>query len=166
MSTDKNYLDLRNRAIPLGELDYAERSLYAFLVRTAAAHPPWNEFRNEWRRRVHDFYGNRGLARRAIMKTVPYRVGRDLSSRLALAEGNAAPLDYRDELKDLIETHFRTRRAFCKATGLSEDMLSHVLNRRKHLSIDALSAALGRVGYALQIAPVRGKEAPRNRTNR
>ena len=146
------YCDLRGRTISLTDLDYAERSLFAYLVRTARNKPSWNEFRNDWRRRVHDFYANRGLSRAEIMKTAAYRVGRDLSSRLAITEGSAAPPDYRDDLKDLIETKFRTRRAFCKATGLSEDMLSHVLNRRKHLSIEALTAALGRVGYCLHIA--------------
>jgi hypothetical protein len=146
------YRDLRGRIISLADLDHAERTLFTFLVRTASKNPSWNEFRNEWRRRVHDFYANRGLSRPEIMKTVAYRVGRDLSSRLAIAEGSAAPPDYRDDLEELIETKFRTRRAFCKATGLSEDMLSHVLSRRKHLSIEALTAALGRVGYCLHIA--------------
>ena len=146
------YRDLRGRAIPLADLDYAERSLFAYLIRTASKKLSWNEFRNDWRQRVHDFYTNRGLSRAEILKTVAYRVGRDLSSRLAIAEGSAAPPDYRDDLEELIETKFRTRRAFCKATGLSEDMLSHVLNRRKHLSIEALTSALGRVGYCLHIA--------------
>jgi hypothetical protein len=153
MNRTNEYLDLRGRQISLADLDNAERALLAYLVRTANQKPAWNEYRNDWRERVHRFYTNRGLSRAEILKTVPYRVGRDLSSRLAIAEGSAAPPDYRDDLKALIESKFRTRRAFCKATGLSEDMLSHVLNRRKHLSIETLTAALNRVGYSLHIGP-------------
>lgn len=34
-------------------------------------------------------------------------------------------------------------------------MLSHVLSRRKHLSIERLNAALKRIGYSIEIAPIR-----------
>ena len=54
---------------------------------------------------------------------------------------------------------FGTRRAFCQATGLSEDLLSHVMARRKHLSMSSLTDALHRIGYALHIGP-----APQRRT--
>ncbi len=147
------YLELHGRTISLADLDVAERALFASLVKTAKKKPDWNEFRSEWRAKVHDLYAGRGLSRSAIVKTALYQIGRDLSGRLAIAEGSAASPDYRDDLTTLIETKFGTRRAFCKATGLSEDMLSHVLSRRKHLSIEALTAALGRVGYSLHIAP-------------
>jgi hypothetical protein len=45
------------------------------------------------------------------------------------------------------------RRAFCEATGLGEDMLSHVLAGRKDLSVPALTRALERIGYRLRIVP-------------
>ena len=64
------------------------------------------------------------------------------------------PPDYRDELEALIREHFPSRRAFCQATGLSEDMLSHVLAGRKDLSLEALTRALGRIGYRLHITPM------------
>jgi len=83
-----------------------------------------------------------------------YRLAQDLDSRLAISEGLARPPDYRDDLADLIRTRFRTRREFCEATGVSEDMLSHVLAKRKHLAIDTLTEALGRIGYTLHIAPL------------
>jgi len=40
-----------------------------------------------------------------------------------------------------------------EATGLSEDMLSHVFAGRKHLAIDTLEESLHRIGYALHIVP-------------
>lgn len=89
-----------------------------------------------------------------MRETVPYRIAADLSSRLALAR---MP-DYRDELDDLIRSRFRTRRAFCQATGLTEDMLSHVLAKRKQLAIDTLATALAKVGFALKIVPMSATE--------
>ena len=38
--------------------------------------------------------------------------------------------DDRDELVRIIADRFTTRREFCEAAGVSEDMLSHVLARR------------------------------------
>ena len=73
--------------------------------------------------------------------------------RLAVAQGVARNPDYRDEIEELIRTRFKTRREFCEATGLSEDMLSHVLARRKHIAIDTLSEALSRIGCFLRIVP-------------
>ena len=54
----------------------------------------------------------------------------------------------------LILKNFPTRKAFCDATGLSEDMLSHVLARRKHLAVDTLTNALEKIGYTIHITPL------------
>ena len=62
--------------------------------------------------------------------------------------------DYRDDLEQLILTKFRSRREFCEATGLAEDMLSHVLAKRKNLAIDTLTEALEKVGYTIHIVPL------------
>jgi len=82
-----------------------------------------------------------------------FRIAKDLSARIAIATGRAQLRDCRDELEELIVQRFPMRRAFCKATGLSEDLLSHVLARRKHVSIRALTEALNRIGYVLHITP-------------
>jgi hypothetical protein len=84
---------------------------------------------------------------------VVYRVAQDLSSRMAVAAGLARLGDYRDELEELIQEKFPNRRTFCKAAGLSEDMLSHVLKGRKDLSLESLTKALDRIGYKLRILP-------------
>jgi hypothetical protein len=86
-------------------------------------------------------------------ESVVYRVAQDLSSRLGLASGQIRPDDYQGELEDLIRDNYPTRRAFCEATGLSEDMLSHVLAGRKDLSLSKLTEALSRIGYRLKIVP-------------
>jgi hypothetical protein len=137
----------------LAELDADERRLVARLRRRARANPDWDAFDNYWMRTVADFYDARGLSRRQSRHTAAFRIAEDLSSRLGIAQGVIEPDDYRDQLEDLIRNHYPSRRAFCQATGLAEDMLSHVLAGRKDLSLEALTQALARIGYRLHIAP-------------
>ena len=153
------YIDLKGRSHSLAALDARERTLMGEL-KSRAARQDWTEYSNFWMTRVHDFYSARGLSRPEIQKSVLYRIGQDLGSRLAVSAGLARAPDYRDELEEIIRHSFRTRRDFCKATGLSEDMLSHVLSRRKHLAVDTLAAALDRIGYALRVVPIQRSNQP------
>ncbi|HVS38119.1 MAG TPA: hypothetical protein VMS17_21350 [Gemmataceae bacterium] len=149
------YVDLKGRELPLGGLDAQERRLVAELQQRAKSHPDWDDFENYWTAAVASFYDARGLPRRESREKLVYKIAQDLSSRLAVSAGLARPPDYRDELEEIIRMSFPTRREFCKATGLSEDMLSHVLAHRKHLAIDTLSQALDRIGFQLRIVPRR-----------
>ena len=149
-----HHVDLRGRVYALSGLDEEERKLLARLKAFADTNPQWHEYQNLWMAEVGRFYEERGLARSQIMETPVYRVGQDIGSRLGIAQGKMRQSDYRDELEQLILTRFKTRREFCEATGLTEDMLSHVLARRKHLAIDTLYSALEKVGYTLHISPL------------
>jgi hypothetical protein len=160
MSRPDVYVDLKGQEIPLVALDADERQLVGRLRRRARTHPDWDDFDNYWTRAVQAFAQARGLGRAEARHTAVYRIAQDLSGRLAVAAGLARVPDYRDELETLIREHFPTRRAFCEATGLSEDLLSHVLARRKHLSLGTLTEALRRIGYGLHITA----EPPRKRT--
>jgi hypothetical protein len=151
MKRADSYLDLDGNQISLAGLDVDEFRLVARLRRRASTHPDWCDFDNYWMRAVAEFYDARCLARKDSRKTAAYRISQDLSARLGIAEGMIQPADYRDQLEDLVLNHFPSRRAFCKATGLSEDMLSHVLAGRKDLSLEALTKALERIGYRLRI---------------
>ena len=91
-------------------------------------------------------------------------MGQDLRSRLGLASGLVRPDDDRDKLEDLIRARFPSRRACSAATGLSEDLLSHVLAGRKDLSWEGLTKALERIGSRLRIVPTPGIAPPRKRT--
>lgn len=91
--------------------------------------------------------------RKQSRQTAVYRIAQDLGSRIAIQAGFARMPDYRDELDELIRSRFKTRREFCRATGLSEDMVSHVLARRKHLAVDTSQEALSKIGYSLRIVP-------------
>jgi len=151
--TDK-YTDLRGVTHSLSALDDEERSLVEALIERAASETDWNRYSNHWTRRVAEFYDARGLSRDESCRTTVYRIAQDLASRIGIAAGIVRPPDYRDELADLVRRRFRSQREFCQATGISEDMLSHVLARRKHLAIDTLNDALARIGYTVRIEPL------------
>lgn len=153
MKQGNAYIDLKRRVYSLAGLTADERKLVVSLQAHARKKPDWSNFSNFWMAKVSEFYSSRGLTRKAIRETVPYRIGQDLDSRLAVSQGMAREPDYRDEIDDLIRTQFKTRRAFCHATGLSEDMLSHVLAKRKHLAVNTLEESLRRIGYSLRITP-------------
>jgi hypothetical protein len=161
MSLDHRYVDLKGREFSLAELDADERTLLKSLEQRADRAPPWHEFANFWMKLVGEFYDGRGLSRSQVRHTALYRIAQDLASRLAVEQGVARVPDYRDEIEALVRTRFKTRREFCEATGLSEDMLSHVLAGRKHIAIDTLSDALSRIGCALKIVPQAGRKRRR-----
>lgn len=154
MARNDTYIDYRGRELSLAGLDDAERELVESLQRRAAATSDWCEFSNFWAKAVGDFYAARRVSRAKRVKTLPYRIAQDLSSRIGLASGMMRFPDYRDDLADLIRTRFKSRRHFCKKTKLSEAMLSHVLARRKHLALDTLTKALRRIGCQLHIVPL------------
>jgi hypothetical protein len=147
------YIDLDGHEFALAGLDPEERRLVARLRRRARANPEWDTFDNYWTVAVRAFYKDRGLSATAVLRTIPWRIAQDLSSRLGIAAGTIRPPDYRDQLEDLILNHFPSRRAFCQATGLSPTMLSHVLAGRKDLSLAALTQALQHIGYQVRITP-------------
>ncbi len=151
-----HHVDLYGRVYALSGLNAQEREILARLKAFADSNPQWWDYQNLWMAEVGRLYESSGLTRRQIIEMPVYRVAQDIGSRLGIAQGIMRQSDYRDELQQLILTRFKTRREFCEATGLSEDMLSHVLARRKHLAIDTLHAALEKVGYKLHIAPLAG----------
>ncbi len=147
------YLDLKGLELSLADLTAAELSFIVEMKTAAKKAADWSAFSNLWMARIAELYSDQGLTRPQIRKTVTYRICQDLDSRLAIIRGMARQPDYRDELASLIEQRFQTRRAFCEATGLSEDMLSHVLAGRKHLAINTLEESLHRIGFSLHIVP-------------
>lgn len=147
------YVDREGREICLGHLDAEERKLLTRIRRRARTNPDWDSFDNYWTRAVGEFYDARGVPRTVSRESVLFRVAQDLSGRIAVAAGLARIGDYRDDLEGLVREKFPSRRAFCEATGISEDMLSHVLAGRKDLSLEALTKALERIGYMMRIRP-------------
>ena len=153
MATD-NYTDIHGKEHSLAGLTAPERAALARLKKQAAGNPDWMTYSNQLMVELEKLLPASGKTRREFTQSVVYRIGQDIGSRLGVAQGKMRLSDYRDELQQLIATRFRTRREFCEATGLSEDMLSHVLAKRKNLAIDTLADALAKVGFALHIRPV------------
>ena len=148
------YDDREGNTHDLSTLDKEERELIEDLVSFANQHPDarTGEYRNYYVRRVGGFYEARGLSRSQVIKTAAWQIAQDIYGRLLVASGIARDSgDYRDELDDLIRKEFGSRRKFCEATGVSEDMLSHVLAKRKDFGIQTLADALAKVGYTLHI---------------
>jgi hypothetical protein len=157
MKQTEKYVDLDDNELSFAKLDREERLLVARLLRRAKAKPDWVEFDNFAFNAVADFYHARGLPRKKLKETIPFKITLDLSARLGIAQGYIQPPDYLDQFEDLVLNHFPSRRDFCKATGLSESMVSHVLAGRKELSLESLSKALERIGYKLRIVPAKAK---------
>lgn len=156
------YFDLRGQMIDTSSLDDEERQLVDELLQFSKDHSDARtaEYENFWIRRVGDFYLARGLSRRDVTRTIVWRIAQDLNSRLMIAAGLAKRRDYRDELENLILMKYKSRRAFCEATGLSEDMLSHVLAKRKDFGIHTLADALAKIGYGIHITQLSDVSPP------
>lgn len=163
--TDRTYTTLEFETIPAPSWSPEERRVLRDSQNYFAAKPDWGVFGNFWRPRVLTLYKARGLTTKRIIATPLYRILEDHEMRLATEQGEARSPEYRDDLAILIVQKFKTRRAFCKATGLSEDLLSHVLAGRKHFAIDTLGAALKKIGFRLAIVPEEkvGKKRPSRR---
>lgn len=138
----------------IAPLDEEERKLLEDLQQFGEETTNWPEFSNYYIKKVGEFYKARGLSRKETVETPIWKIAEDICGRIQIAQGEALPSDYRDELELLVQTKFSSRREFCKATGLSEDMLSHVLAGRKNFRIDTLTDALAKIGYTLHIAPL------------
>ena len=158
MTRPNVYLDLDGHELCLEHLDADERKLLARLRQRARTKPDWDAFDNYWTAHVPAFYLARGMARKAVPRTLLWRIAADLSGRIALAAGLARNGDYRDDLEELIREKFSTRRAFSKATGISEDMVGQVLAGRKDLPLQTLAKALERIGYGLRIVALPAEE--------
>lgn len=167
MSKKTEYIDRRGDSLDLSVLDRDERELVAELLRFADAHPNARtaEYWNFYPRRVGEFYEARGLTRKETTRTLVWRIAQDINGRLLVAAGLAKDSDdYREKLDALIRDKYGSRREFCELTGISEDMLSHVLAKRKHMSIQSLTEALARVGYTIQIMPTPNVSQPPSMT--
>jgi hypothetical protein len=152
--TPTTYTTLHGYELDLSSFSREEAALFSAARKAYGDLPEWQVFKQKWLNEVVRFYDRQQLSRReAILKPL-YRAVQDLGSRLMVNAGYARMPNYRDQLLSIIETKFDTRREFCEAAGVSEDMLSHVLKGRKDLSIGSLEELLGKIGYGLSLVPL------------
>ena len=145
------YRTLTGRLMDLQALSPKERKALGEVEEGYRLRPGWTEFARTWpavlRKRV---WGKK----RVPVGSPLYRVCQDMELRLGVAQGQVAPPDYRDRLDDLIEEKFGSRYAFCKAAGIDQGNLSHVLAGRRDFSLDVLRKALEVLDVQLDLIPI------------
>jgi len=67
----------------------------------------------------------------------------------ASLESQTRQSDCRDALEKLIDGEFNSRYQFCKKTGIPQDTLSRILNKKREPSLRLLNAILEFLGYEL-----------------
>jgi hypothetical protein len=148
------HITLQGLELDLTSLTPEEAAVFDQARQAYAELPEWHSFKQKWLNEVLSIYDWQNLPRREAVSKPLYRAVQDLGSRLMVQAGYAKMPSYREQIAALIETNFETRREFCEATGLSEDMLSHVLRGRKDVSIGTLTESLRKIGYGLAIVPL------------
>ncbi|HEY3243162.1 MAG TPA: helix-turn-helix domain-containing protein [Phycisphaerae bacterium] len=144
-----SYETIHGKRVPLDQLDAEEQRTFDRLYRYALGNPDWNEFCNRLWREVQKCYLPRGLSPRQITRRLLYQVAQDMESRLGIAQGRVRESEYRDELASLIQQAGLTRYRLSQRTGVSQDLLSHVLKGRKDLSLKSLKKLLDALGYRI-----------------
>jgi hypothetical protein len=152
--THTTHTTLQGLELDLTSLTAEEAAVFDEARRAYAESPEWHVFKQKWLNEVLSIYDRQNLPRREAVSKPLYRAVQDLGSRLMVQAGYAKMPSYREQIVAIIEEKFATRREFCEATGLSEDMLSHVLKGRKDVSIATLTESLRKIGYALSIVPL------------
>ncbi len=152
--THTTHTTLQGLELDLTSLTAGEAAVFDEARREHAESPEWHVFKQKWLNKVLSIYDRQKLPRREAVSKPLYRAIQDLGSRLMVQGGYAKMPSYQEQIEAIIETKFETRREFCEATGLSEDMLSHVLRGRKDVSIGTLTESLRKIGYALAIVPL------------
>jgi len=146
-------VDVFGYPIDSSQLDGDEQQIVEQLYDEYSEKPDCIEFKKLWWKLVIGLYDQRKLSRKEIVTKPLFKIAQFWDGQLMVEQGLATVPHYREQLRELSDT-YPTRRVFCDATGLSEDMLSHVLHGRKEISIPALDHALSRIGYAIRIVPL------------
>jgi hypothetical protein len=136
------YRTLAGRTVDLTKLNHDERAYLAAVVAKYQERPEWSLFGAWWLNEVYE--------RNILDSSVVYKICDDLEARLGVAQGKAAPPDYRHYLLALIEEHYGTRYRFCKATGIDQGQLSRILSGKADFSLESL----GQILKALQASLV------------
>ncbi len=145
----RNYTTLKGEKFDLDSLPEEQSNLWEKAEGYFQTAPEWTDFSTFWLRKVAKTF--EGLDRSEIVKMPIFKLCQDLESRLGIEQGYTREADYRDALRELIEVTFPSRYAFCKATGVNEGFLSHILRKDKNFSIPNLQEILEKMGYEMQI---------------
>jgi len=144
---NKVYKTIENEKFDISSLSKQE---YGFLKRVMnyySKKPDWNLFSNYWLKEGQKIWGR--MPKRKVVTLTLFRICQDLEARLGIDQGKTRLPDYRDKLIELIDKEFESRYQFCKKTGIAQDTLSRILNKRREPSLQKLLAMLEALGYEI-----------------
>jgi hypothetical protein len=156
--SDSSYEDLSGRRWRLSSLTPPERRFLRSFVKGVNKEMSWPELYSSWRVTLLKLY--KGLSRKDVVGLPLYSVCQDIESRVGIDQGFFRQRDYRDDLAEMIRLKFPSRYRFAKEVGIDEALLSRVVRKKAHLSIDKLESAIAPLGY--RVALVRSSEPPRH----
>lgn len=143
------YEDLAATRWNLSSLNAGERRFVRSFVKRVNDGVSWAELCGSWRGTLLKLY--RGRSRKDVVRLPLYAVCQDIESRVGIDQGFFRQRDYRDDLAEMIARKFQSRYRFAKRVGMDQALLSRVLRKKAHLSIDKLEAALEPLGYRVSL---------------
>jgi hypothetical protein len=155
--SDEFYEDLSGKRWDVSSLTQQEQTFLRSFVKRANEGLSWPDLSRSWRVRLMKIY--RGHSRRDLVERPVYAICQDIESRVGIDQGFFRQRDYRDDLAEMISQKFPSRYRFAKEVGIDEGLLSRVVRKKAHLSIEKLESALAPLGY--RVALVRSAEPPR-----
>ncbi len=142
----KYYKTLHDIEYDLDSLSSPHKNFIKRMISYYKKNPHWNVFSNHWINEGRKIWEN--MKRKDVIKHPTFKICQDMESRLGIKQGYVRQTDYRDELQEIID-RFPSRYQFCKEVGIDETFISHVLSKRKNLSIIKLEGLLDKLGYTL-----------------
>ena len=149
LGSDSFYEDLAGRRWDLSSLTTRERAFLRSFVKRVNGGVPWPALCGSWRLKLLQLC--HGRSRKDVVRLPLYAVCQDIESRVGIGQGFFRQRDYRDDLAVMISRKFPSRYRFAKRVGIDEALLSRVLRKKAHLSIDKLEAALAPLGYRVAL---------------
>ena len=143
------YEDLAGRRWSLSSLTPRERRFLRSFVKRVNEGVSWPDLCGSWRVTLLKLY--HGRSRKDVVRLPLYIVCQDIESRVGIDQGFFRQRDYRDDLAEMIRRKFPSRYRFAKRVGIDEALLSRVIRKKAHLSIDKLESALAPLGYRVAL---------------
>lgn len=147
--SDAFYEDLTGTRWTLSSLSPRERRFLRSFVNRANEGVSWPDLSGSWRVKLLKLY--HGRSRKDVVRQPLYAVCQDIESRVGIDQGFFRQRDYRDDLAEMIRRKFPSRYRFAKRVGIDEALLSRVIRKKAHLSIDKLESALAPLGYRVAL---------------
>ncbi len=153
--SDAFYEDLSGRRWTVSSLTPGERRFLRSFVKSVNEGVSWPDLCASWRVKLLKLC--HGRRRKDVVRLPLYAVCQDIESRVGIDQGFFRQRDYRDDLAEMIRRKFPSRYQFAKRVGIDEALLSRVIRKKAHLSIDKLESALAPLGYRVALVRFSGQ---------